>query len=94
MDLLKSTLQLTDNATDLLCDIEKLDYIASGLIDDLEGAEIADHKSFEIAIIKNAASAVNIMFDYINSLKNNIDKAVKESDAIFRYIKEQQSNEQ
>lgn len=72
----------------------KLDYIANGLIDDLEGAEIADHKSFEMTVIKNAASAVNIMFDYINSLKNNIDKAVKQSDAVFRYIKEQQNNEQ
>lgn len=94
MDLLTSTLQLTDNATELLCDIEKLDYIVSGLIDDLEIVEVKNRKSFEMTVIKNAASAVNILFDYINSLKNNINKAVTQSDAIFRYIKEQQNNEQ
>ena len=94
MDLLKSTLQLTDNAIGLLCDIEKLDYIASGLIDDLEIVEVENRKSFEMTVIKNAATAVNILFDYINSLKNNINKAVTQSDAIFRYITEQQNNEQ
>lgn len=93
MNLLKSTLQLSDNTTDLLCDIEKLDYIASSLIDDLEITAVEDIKSFEMNIIKNAASTVNIMFDYIDRLRNNINKAVTQSNEIFRYVKEQQNNE-
>lgn len=66
MDLLKETLELSDNATELLCNIEKIDYIASDLITDLEKT---DNEGIEKSIIKKSALAVNIMFDYIDELQ-------------------------
>lgn len=91
MNLIKETLELSDKATSLLCDIEKLDYTADALINNLERIETDAANKI---IIDHTKTALNIMIDYISSLEKNIKKNVQQTDALFKYIKEQQSNEQ
>lgn len=89
MNLLKETLALSDNATFLLCDIEKLDYTASRLIESLESHK--ENNSQQI-VINHTKTAINIMFDYISALEKNIKKTAQQTDAVFHYIKEQTEN--
>ncbi len=89
MDLLKETLELSDNATELLCDIEKLGCINESLIHNLElkiPIELQQKK------IDTAITSVNIMFDYISALEKNIKKTIQQTGAVFKYVKEQAKN--
>lgn len=91
MNILKEMIKLSDNATILLCDIEKLDYTADTLMKQLE--RIKDNTVNKL-LIEHIKTAINIMFDYISDLEKSINITVRQTDAVCHYIKEQQSNEQ